>query len=137
MLSVPEIVRSLLSSVVDVAPGGVVVGPASLDEQEAGCVALNEQGLGARTGNVPLVRHRMAARCLAPTLEQAERIASAVFDVLHQKGRRVAAQLSTGKKYLVHWTEVRGGPTALEGEERGIWEEVVMIEALVGTEEVV
>lgn len=143
--SVPEIIRALLladPTVQGAAPGGVVVGAASLEEQQAGCISLNEEGLGERVEpGIPLIRHRMACRCLATSDFTAAAIGRAVFGCLHQKGRRVVEQPSTHKSYLVHWSEVRGGPTGLaedaQGLVPGILENKLVVEALVGTEEVV
>jgi hypothetical protein len=143
--SVPELVRALLlayPAVQETAPGGVVVGAASLEEQQAGCISLNEEGLGERVEpGAPLIRHRMACRCLATSDFAAAAIGRAVFACLHQKGRRVVEQPTTHKSYLVHWSEVRGGPTGLaedaEGLVPGIKENKLVVEALVGTQEVV
>ena len=144
--SVPEIVRALLRAdpgVQEAAPGGVMVGPASYEEQQAGCVSLNEEGLGERTEpGLPLIRHRMACRCLATSDFAAAAIGRAVFSCLHDKGRRVVEQPSTGKSYLVHWSKVTGGPTGLAADEDGalvpgIYENKLVVEALMGTQEVV
>jgi len=65
-----------------------------------------------------------------------------VFSCLHDKGRRVVEQPSTGKSYLVHWSKVTGGPTGLAADEDGalvpgIYENKLVVEALMGTQEVV
>jgi hypothetical protein len=144
--SVPELVRALLladPAVQEVAPGGTVVGPASYEEQQAGCISLNEEGLGERTEpGAALIRHRMACRCLATSDFGAAAIGRAVFRCLHHKGRRVVEQPTTRKSYLVHWSEVRGGPTGLAADQEGallpgILENRLVVEALVGTQEVV
>jgi len=136
--SVPELIQAVLSAnadLIEAAPGGVMVGPASHEQQQLGCVALNQEGQGERVAaGIPLVRHRMACRCLAPTGEVSETITRCITACLHDKSRRVVMQPSTGEKFLVHYTAVTGGPTDTEAETAGIVENTLVIDALVGTE---
>jgi hypothetical protein len=137
-VSVPQIIRVLLMAdpvVQAVAPGGVFVGPASLEEQQPGCITLNENGQGSPTGIPSVLRQRMSVRCLSATRTGPERISRSVYGCLHEKGRRVVTQLSDGKRYLVHFTNVQAGPSGMEPEGQ-IWEDDLIVEALVGTEEI-
>jgi hypothetical protein len=137
--SVPELVRTILQGnekLMELAPGGIFIGPANAAEQKKGCVVLGEAGIAQIEEYLPLERLQLTARCLGPSIDAAERIATQVYEIIHSKGRRVVRQASTGKEYLVHGTMVRGGPVIYTGELENLWQEVLTLEALVGTDEI-
>jgi hypothetical protein len=130
--------REIVQADADVAtsaPGGVFAGPAGFDAQELGAVVLASNGLPKRELYAPLVRQSLFAVALAPTVEQAERISGAVQTVLQRGGRRVVLQPSDGHEYLVHFTEILGGPNAGKESEE-IHSNLLIVETMVGTEEV-
>ena len=137
--SVPELVRILMlghAPLSALAEGGVLVGPADSDQQGVGCVVLAESGIARVERDLPLMRAQLTARALGPSINVVEQIASAVQDAMHGVGRRVVVQASTGKSYLVHYSLVRGGPILAVGELVNTWEEVLTLEIMVGTDEV-
>ncbi|KKN41036.1 hypothetical protein LCGC14_0727240 [marine sediment metagenome] len=138
--SVPELVRILLladAPLIALAPGGILVGPADSDQQGKGCVVLVESGITRMERDAPLIRAQLTARALGPSIDVVERIASAIQDVIHGQGRRVVVQVSTDKSYLVHYSLVLGGPLIAAGELVNTWEEVLTLEVMVGTDEVI
>lgn len=68
-----------------VAPGGIVVGGADDNEQQAGCVALMDAGDADRELYAPIISKRVQVRCLGPTLYDADRIGNYMFKLLHNQ----------------------------------------------------
>lgn len=134
--SPPEIFKTLLDAseeIMDVAPGGVIVGPVDISRQELGCILLAQAGIAKREIYLPLLRTSVTARAVARSIDHAERIGHAIYDILNASGRRVVRQPSLGQDFLVHFTIVTSGPTLAVGENLEIWEHILSIESLIGT----
>ncbi len=138
-VSIPELIKAILDadgSLLELAPGGVVVGPANREQQVAGVIALAESGITSVEDYLPLMRAQMSARCIAASIEHVSRISAKLWEMIHMKGRQVVRQPSADMKFLVHFTRVNGGPTLTKGDTDDTWEDILTVEAMVGTEEV-
>lgn len=87
-----------------VIPGGVFVGGADDDAQQAGCVALMDAG-SVRTDDAPLLWKRIQIRCMGRSLLQVDGIGNHVYSIL----KRVSQETLTrqyededGYLWLVH-----------------------------------
>lgn len=135
-VSPPELIRALLLADPDVnllAGDRVTVGPVDVDLVALGAVSL------AMLPGVPeeistLARVQLEASCVAPTVSEAEEIAQAVYLAVHGKGRQVVAQ-SNGHSYLVHFTRATT-PALRQAEDGESWDVAVVIQAMIGTQEV-
>ena len=135
-----ELMKSVIEADQDlaaVAPGGVTVGPATMENMRKGCIVVNEAGIGSAENYLPLMRPRMAITVHAPSVAKAEEIAGHMYDELHTNGakRRIVRQPSNSKSYLIHWTMVNGGPNAQQSSNEDIWQDVMIVTALISTEE--
>ena len=119
----------------NVAPGGIVVGPASDAQQQAGVVSIVDAGLPRLERYQSLVWDRAQMRCIAPTLASADKIARGVQFALHMQGRIIARMESTGDKYLVHLVNIIAGPS-MHFDSPETLETLIFAEMLVGTEPV-
>jgi hypothetical protein len=135
MLSVSELLMTYLldwGGLADVASGGVVVGPATNFQQENGVLQLSDAGIAGRELYTNTTRRRISIRCLAPTIDQSERLSCAVIEACHRK-RRIQQRLpSDGQIYLIIFMEVNGGPT-LHRDSEVTWEMLVFVEMWVHT----
>jgi len=111
----------------------VVTGPLSNDQQRAGGISIMDSGAGRQELYVPLIHPRMQLRCVAPSLEEVERIGRHTGFALDAiPGRVEAVQQSTGDTYLVHSIFVSGGPSGhMDSDET--WEYLLFVEAMMGT----
>lgn len=114
-VSPAEIVQYILTTYgeADFAPGGIIVGPATDVQQQAGVVSLTQAGLPVVERYVPsLLWMRCQVRCLAPTLDLADRLGRAVQRVLDTLPNRVLGyQASTDEWYLLHLSQTTAGPS--------------------------
>lgn len=140
LVSAPEILKKILDDddqVPTSAPGGVIVGPASTAQQKEGAIVLAEAGIARLERDIPLIKMALTARCIAGSVDRAERISAVLYDALHRQGRRVVLQESSSQSFLVHYTQITGGPTLTAGEIEDTWEQVLTVEIMIGTEPVV
>jgi hypothetical protein len=132
-----ELFKVLLEAdtdIIEVAPGGVIVGPVDVDRQEQGCILLAEAGITRSERYTPTLRSQITARATAGSIEHAERIANAVYETLHGRGRTVIRQPSVDREFLVHFIHVIGGPTLAVGDNLEVWEHILTVESLIGTD---
>jgi hypothetical protein len=115
-----------------IAPAGVVVGPATDAQQQAGVIQCVAAGLPNLDKYGPVQWSRVQIRCLAPTLDLADRIAQNVYPVLNGRQRLTAYQASTGRRYLVHLVNVAAGPSQ-HYDSPETWEALVFAEMMIGT----
>lgn len=136
-ISPAEITRDVLRRWCDpdIAPEGVVVGPADDDMQQGGVVSITPAGLPKPELYTPLQWMRCQIRCLAGTLDLAETIGQAVQRDLHGRGRTRARMASTDRWYLVHLINVVAGPSA-HYDSPETWETLLFAEVLIGTQPV-
>lgn len=137
MISPAELMETLLGPLVpsDVAPAGVVVGPANDAQQQAGVVSIVDAGMPMVERYVRVTWVRSQFRCLAGTLEQADRIARTVQGALNQTGRTLVLQPSSGETYLIHLITVDAGPS-MHFDSPETWETLLFAEVMIGTDPV-
>ena len=111
----------------------VVVGPASDSQQQAGVVSIVVAGLPEVERRVPVQWARAQARCLAGSLETAERLAYGVQRDLHGRGRTIARMASTNQKYLIHLVNVTAGPS-MHFDSPETWELLLFAEIMISSE---
>lgn len=126
-----DLLRRKLSTAL--VPGGVIVGPANDDQQQAGCVQLAIAGRPKLEKYAPLIWVRAQLRCVSETLEHAERICMASDVALTRVTREEAQMDSTGDRYLVHLANVTAGGS-MHYDSPETWEELLFAELLVGTD---
>lgn len=117
----------------DIAPAGVVVGPANDAAQQAGVVSVVAAGLPEEDRYGPTQWMRCQFRCLAPTLEMADRIAQSVMRDVHGRVRTVARMASIDKRFLIHLCNVTAGPS-MHYDSPETWETLLFAEVMIGTE---
>lgn len=134
-ISPAELVADILTRLSDpeLAPAGVVVGPANDTMQQAGVVSVVAAGLPVIERYTPLQWLRAQVRCLAGTLELADRIAQGVQRDLHGRGRTIARMASTDQRYLVHLVNCVAGPS-MHYDSPETWETLLFAELMIGTE---
>lgn len=112
-ISPSELLKEFLESHLPtaLAPGGVGVGPMFDDQIKEGCVSLMDAGMPQTEPYLPLVWVRGQIRCLAPTLDQTDRIGRGVWAVLDKRNRELVRQNSTGSTYLIHLINITAGPS--------------------------
>lgn len=117
----------------DIAPGGIVVGPANDAQQQAGVVSIVDAGLPVVEKYKPLVWVRTQLRCLSGSLADADMIAHKVQESLHGRVRLVARMASTDQRYLVHMVSVTSGPS-MHFDSAETWETLLFAEAMISTD---
>ena len=111
----------------------VVVGPANHVEQQEGVISILDAGVGRQELYLPLVYPRMQLRCIAPSMEECERIGRHVgFAFNDFPGRMIGHQDSDGNDYLVHTLTASGGPSAHRDTDN-TWEYLMFAETMMGT----
>ena len=132
-----ELLRHFLGGVVDpeLAPGGVVVGPASDAQQQSGVVSIVHAGRPRDSLYTATKWARLNVRCVARTLFDASRLGHHVYLLLEGRGRTLVAQPSTGEEYLVHLFNMAAGPSD-HYDSPETWESLLVVEMLVGTDPV-
>jgi len=119
----------------DIAPAGVIVGPASDAMQQAGVVSIMAAGLPVVEKYTPIQWCKAQIRCLAGTLDQADTIAQAVQRDLHGVVRKRARMKSTDRWYLVHSAYVTAGPS-MHYDSPATWETLLFAEVMISTENI-
>lgn len=135
-ISPAELVQDVLLRLCEpgFAPGGIVTGPATDAQQQAGVVSLTQAGLPVVERYSPIVWMRCQVRCLAPTLDLADRLGWAVQRNLEGLPNRVVARMaSTDRRYLVHLSSVTAGPSE-HYDSPETWEALLFAELMIGTE---
>lgn len=135
-ISPAELVRDMLVRLgePDFVPGGIVVGPLTDEQQQAGALGITQAGLPTVEKYTPIIWMRCQVRCMAPTLEQADRLGFWTQRQLHRMPNRVAARMaSTDKRYLVHLSAVTAGPSE-HYDSPETWEALVFAELMIGSE---
>ncbi len=134
-ISPAELVHDLLSRLgdPDLAPAGVIVGPANDAQQQAGVVSITAAGLPLEERYLPLQWMRAQIRCLAGTLEQADSLAQGVQRDLHGRTRTILRMASTDQRYLLHLANVTSGPS-YHYDSPETWETLLFAEILIGNQ---
>ena len=117
----------------DLAPAGVVIGPATDAQQQSGGVSVLGAGLPVVERYLPLQWMRAQVRCIAATLEEADHISFMVNRELHGRTRTIARQSSTDQRFLVHLSNVIAGPS-MHYDSTETWETLLFAELLIGTQ---
>lgn len=131
VVSPAELLLDILMAYVPASevPGGFAVGPLSNDQQQSGAVSIMLAGRPTlRNGHT---NARLQMRCIAPTLDQCDRIAFVLDYVLQQLKRIEARQYSTGEIYLVHWIIPDAGPSHHRDSD-ATWEALLFAEMMIG-----
>lgn len=116
----------------DLAPGGIYVGPLNDAVQQAGGISVVAGGLPSVDKYTPTQWLRAQVRCLAPTLEQADRMAQGVMRDAQGTVRVRCRMASTDKWYLVHLLNITAGPS-MHFDTRETQETLLFAELLIGT----
>ncbi len=134
VISPAELIKDYLDRLCppDLAPAGVVVGPANDRQQQAGVISLVDAGMPVVEFYVPTISVRTQARCLAGTLEGSDHIVRGLQAVLNGVGRTVARMASTDRRYLIHRINVVGGPS-MHYDSPETWETLLFAEVMYGT----
>lgn len=133
-----EIIRAILLNepVVGLySPGGVVVGPATVEQGRAGVIMVLFSGTALPEFDLPLYECRVTVVCEGPTIEAVERLSMVVYNAIHMDTRRVI-QTEGGYEWLVHRTPVVVGPTLQSNPTEELWQAQLFVHLLVGTEPV-
>lgn len=132
-LSIIELFREMLEEDLGAdVPGGIVVGPATNDQQQLGVIQLMSAGLPRKEAYAPLLWQRVQIRCVAGSLIAADTLAGLVMVREDNRNRRVVTQDSNGHAYLVHWVSVESGPSG-HFDSPTTWETLLFAEVMVGT----
>ena len=117
----------------EVPAGGVVVGPATKEQQAAGVVCVMPTGTWRNDTSSLVVWQRLNVRCIAPSFADAESIGQHVYLSFNTEGRHrhILAQASNGHTYLVHAANPSVG-TPFYNSDDSVWEFLVVVEALFG-----
>jgi hypothetical protein len=135
VISPAELVADVLNRLSDpgLAPAGAIVGPATDAQQQAGVVSITQAGLPVVELYAPIVHMRAQVRCLAGTLDLADKLAQRVQLALHGKNRLVGRMASTDTRYLIHSMIVNAGPSA-HYDSPETWESLMFVHMIIGTE---
>lgn len=135
IISPAELVADVLTRLghPDLAPSGVVIGPGTDAQQQAGVISVMGAGLPSVERYLPLQWMRAQVRCLAATLEEADHISFMVNRELHGRSRTIARQASTDQRFLVHLSNVIAGPS-MHYDSPETWETLLFVELLIGSQ---
>ena len=111
------------------APAGVVVGPASDTQQQAGVISIMSAGLPVIEKYSDLQWYRAQVRCLHGTLEFADTLAQGVQRDIHGLVRRKVHMASTDRWYLLHLCNVTAGPS-MHYDSPETWETLLFAEIM-------
>lgn len=118
-----------------VLPGGVFVGAAPDDAQQAGCVSLADAGSSKpEEENARLLWKRVQVRAMGPTLWKAERVGKHAFDLLRQQ-RWLTITDSNGHTWMVHGIYITASPSQ-HVDSPETWEVLGFINITVGADPV-
>lgn len=123
-----------LDTSAEYAAAGAIVGGASDEEQDAGVVSLMDAGDQKLEQYAPLLWKRVQVRCLAPTLDQVDRIGNHVYDLLSDQKWLVLTD-STGTKWFVHGIYVNVG-SSHHIDSSATWESLLFCVVCVGRDPV-
>lgn len=134
MISPSELMMNMLEGVVDegIVPT-IVVGPTTDAQQQEGVVSLLDAGIPRQERYAPLIWIRTQIRIQSPTMSSTDLMTNHIYSLLHQKGRQIVEQPSTGEKYLIHMTNITSGmsgPTV----SADLCEALLFAESLIATE---
>ncbi len=133
LISPAEIVADILNRLcLPIAASGAVVGPTNDVQQQAGVISAMASGLPKVELYVPMQSTRAQLRCLAGTLDEAEKISQRAMGFLASKNRVIAYQASTGQRFLVHWCKVVAGPS-MHYDSPEVWETLLFAEMMIHT----
>jgi hypothetical protein len=132
-ISPAELMADLLNRLGgDLAPSGAVVGPANDAQQQAGVLQIVDAGMPIIDQYRPVIWVRTQIRCLAGTLDEAERIARRTqLFLFGLENRTVVHQSSTEEDYLIHTLTVSAGPS-MHFDTPETWETLLFIETCMG-----
>ena len=116
MISSLEVTKKLLSSssaLLQLAPGGVTIGPASPADQQKGCIAIAEIESPTINRYVHSLQARYTISCVANSLDSSEAIARTMWDYFYGENffNRKTITQANGITYLVHYLYLTSGPT--------------------------
>lgn len=132
-ISPAEITADILNRLcLPVAASGAVVGPTNDAQQQSGVISCMASGLPVVELYVPMQSMRAQLRCLAGTLDEAEKISQRTMGFLQVRNRVVAYQASIGQRFLVHWVKVIAGPS-MHYDSNETWETLLFAELMVHT----
>jgi hypothetical protein len=126
-----DIIRTKTSDL-SMAVGGVVIGPASDEQMQAGVAQIVPAGMPVLDKYGPIQWSRIQIRCLAPTAELADRIAQAIYADNHSRPRTLGYQASVDKNFLVHLFNITAGPS-MHYDSPETWETLLFAEVMIGT----
>lgn len=105
-----ELLKTFLDSYMNpsTVPGGAVVGGATDEAQQRGCVSLMDAGDTRQELYAPLLWKRVQIRCMARTLAEADVIGNHVYDLLSDQQNLELAD-DQGRLWFVHGIYVSTG----------------------------
>lgn len=132
-MSPMKLMISYLRDAVDpliVDPDNIVGGPLSLEQQQAGGISIVPSGLGSIVTEVPVTTARMYLRAIGNTLEQADRIANHVRDLVSRQNRIMGVNGSSGDTYEIMAMNLTAGP-AVHYDEKQTWEQMLVASMMI------
>ncbi len=135
MISPSELFKDMVEVNIDadLIPGGAMVGSPTDAQKDSGCIAITEDGQPKQELYLPLVHVRFKVLCTARMLDLAERQGRACFEAFNLRNRTVVTQASTDEDFLVHYTSIMAGPSAVKGDGEH-WVSALFIYAMIGTD---
>ncbi len=136
-IDIPELMKvdlaALLAAASVTVPGGVVVGPLTDAEQQAGAISVVEAGASQPEMYAPIIHARIQVRCVAPRLVDAQSLGRSVYLAWHQTNRRLATITANGNTYLIHGSTCVAGPSQ-HYDTQETWEYLLFFSVMVGTQ---
>lgn len=134
-LSPAELVADVLNRLgrPDIAPHGCIVGPANNVQQQEGVIQMVAAGLPVVDLYTPTQWMRCQMRCLAGTLDDAEKISQRIKADFHERQRTIGRMASTNRRYLIHIMNITAGPS-MHFDSSETWETLVFAEIMIGTD---
>jgi hypothetical protein len=135
VISPAELVKDILDRLClpGIAPAGIIVGPATDEQQQAGVVQIMQAGLPVVELYVPVQHMRCQLRCLTGQLGQADTISFRVQSQLHQRKRTIGRMKSTDQRFLIHLCNITSGPS-MHYDSSETWETLLFAELMIGTQ---
>lgn len=84
----------------EIIPGGAVVGGATDDQQQAGCVSIMDAGNTKDEMYAPLLWKRCQIRCMGSSLDVVDNIGNHIFDLIDDQ-QNLEIEDQRGKKWFV------------------------------------
>jgi hypothetical protein len=126
IVSPSELLKRFIDDHADpgILPAGAVVGGADDDEQNQGVVAIMDAGNTRDELYAPLLWKRCQLRCMAPSLEHADRIGNHLFDLCNDQ-RNLVLEDSFKRLWFVYGIYCTTGPSHhIDSTE--VWEDLLM-----------